>query len=318
MSQHDESQVPTQDTSTEQQDTVQEDTRLPIPEVPEALTNSTRRAARTIVSTVRESLEIMREVRPILLAFNDGEERVTKALDTADTEAARAYRQARAAKEAADQKARDDFAAAIRDFEEDRDKSLEENAAKLKEYEEPAKESVVSVIGDVPTAAEHAMARDDWNLAVRQIKSAKANSKSQLTLEWDIELPTLVSKSGSGSGSASSTDWRPRFSAVSVGDKALPVNSRGNVTVQAVMKALKIKEREHFMSTFNDALGGESISQERFGKMATGESFTCDFDVNGQRTQVTFTKADYSRTVTQSDGSVTTESSDDSEDDDDE
>jgi len=258
-----------------------------IPDMPEALEKSERRAARTLKSTVRDALDVMREVLPLILAFRGGEDRISEAMKTADTPEAVAWRQAQETAEKLDEQADAEYQAAIAPFQKIRDDAKAANAATLAPYAEAARQSVAETVGDVPTVQENAENVADWTASVQQIRNAQNNAKRQLNLEFDVSIPSLPGTRTPGTNKSDDPRaWRPRFSNV-----ILDGEDQGeDVTSGDVFGKLGIL-RESFMTTFNKALGGDDIAQTKWNAMDPGDTLSVTFDVQGVGHTALFTKA---------------------------
>lgn len=239
-----------------------------VPDFPEELTASTRRAARSISATVTAGLDMMREVLPIILSGREGEERITNALDTVDTPECNEYRARRDEMDAANTAADAEYLAAIAPFMAARDKVKADNAAALSPIEESARVSVASVIGDIPSQAEVTEAVQDWTAAVKQLRDAQRNSKTQLNLEWSIDIPSLPGTKVSGAtGSDDPLAWRPRFNGVSINGTALPIDTTtGDICTEIGVS------RTVFMTVLNRQLGGNDVAQRQWDAMSPGET----------------------------------------------
>lgn len=256
--------------------------QIKVPDMPEALESNTRRAARAIKSTVRDALETMREVADIINRYRAGESAIIGRLSESQTEEAAAWRKAVETAEARDKQADEEYAAAIKPFQEARDAAKRATADTVKQYFDSAV-AAESLPADQtpPSQEEHAEAVQDWTASVKQIRDAQRNAKNQLQLEFDVDIPNI----GGTRDGGQSGQWRPRFSAATVNGKDLGVNP----ILTDVIAEIPSMSRDLFIGEILKALSGHSRAD--WEAMNTGDRLPLSFTYNGKGYSVTLTKA---------------------------
>jgi len=255
---------------------------IKVPDMPAALESNTRRAARAIKSTVRDALETMREVADIINRYRAGESAIISQLESSNTEQAAEWR--RAVKTAAERDAEADraYQEAIKEPARIRDEAKAATAETVKRYfAEAVSAEQLPADQTPPSAEEHAEAVQDWTASVKQIRDAQRNAKNQLSLEFDVEIPSI----GGARESGQSGQWRPRFSAATVNGKDLGESP----ILTDVVAEIPSMSRDLFIGQILKHLPTHQRSD--WEAMNTGDSLPLSFTYNDKGYSVTLVKA---------------------------